>query len=372
MIFGLLIILISCQNQQKTLGEIEVPLENEKILTSSIFEKPSILRLKFNGQIYPSKIDQIDFLDDNIFILDKNFGIIFKFSKEGVLLKTLEERGEGPEEYQYLHKFRIDPENKTIEVYDKVGQKIIIYDSNFEFQESIKIGLFFENFEKITDNKYLIFLAQENTFQGENVTKNLVVWDHGQITFSDILQRPFDVKFQENSIYYNRMNESIYLTQAFNDTIYKFDTNTNSITEKNTVNFPDKLIGSFTSIDEIDRVYSGKTYSTNIDYLVMNEKVKSFIYIKSNNEELSFMRYFYFPQSNLIFQGASLYDDFNNIFLFRHIYFNNNTFTYAVTPESLSNLDLEKVSEDLRSSIDESIPFENQFLLLSFKIKGNL
>ena len=84
------------------------------------------------------------------------------------------------------------------------------------------------------------------------------------------------------------------------------------------------------------------------------------------------MRYFYFPQSNLIFQGASLYDDFNNIFLFRHIYFNNNTFTYAVTPESLSNLDLEKVSEDLRSSIDESIPFENQFLLLSFKIKGNL
>ncbi|SMP31312.1 6-bladed beta-propeller protein [Algoriphagus winogradskyi] len=372
MIFGLVIILISCQNRQKTLGEIEVPLEHEKILTSTIFEKPSILRLKFNDRIYPSKIDQINFLDNHIYVLDKNFGIIFKFSKEGDLLTTLEKRGEGPEEYQYLHRFRVDTENKTIEVYDKVGQKIIIYDSNFKFKESIKIGLFFENFEKISDKKYLIYLAQENIFNGKNVSNNLIIWDNGEITFSDILQRPTDIKFQDNSIYFNRMSKSIYFTQAFNDTIYKFDVNVNRIVEKSIVNFPNKLFGSFSSIDEIDRVFNDKTYSTNIDYLVLNDKVISFNYIKSDNGALSFMRYFYFPHSNFVFQGTSLYNDFDGIFLFRHIYFRDNIFTYVVSPESLSNLDLEKVSEDLRGSIDESISFEDQFLLLSFKIKDNL
>lgn len=372
LLLGLIVILFSCQNQSKSPGVLSIPLDQEKILASSLFDEVSYLRLKSNGRIFPSKIDQIEFLEDDIYVLDKALGVIFRFSEKGEIISTLEKQGVGPEEYQYLHRFRIDPDNQTVEVYDKVGQKLNIYDVDFNFIESFKLGLFFENFEKIGDEKYLIYLAQENYFNGAEVKNNLVIWDKGQISYSSIRQKPTDSKYQDNSIYQKEGSKHIYFTQSFNDTIYNYDLDANRITEKIWVDFPEKLIGSFTSIDEIDANYSDRSYSTNIDYLVFNERIMSFNYIKTKGVKMSFMRYYHFPKSGKTFLGSVLYNDYDNFNLFRHTTFKDDMFINVLTPEFLSVIDIEKTSNQFQETIDVSIPFEDQFILVFLKVKEDL
>ena len=113
-----LIVVTSSCNQKEFVSQPEVlyvPLGKEKLNASTIFKSIGYLRLKGDGALYPSKVDQLEFINDEIFILDKSLGVIFKFSSDGNLLGILDKAGEGPDEYQYLHRFIVDKENQRID-----------------------------------------------------------------------------------------------------------------------------------------------------------------------------------------------------------------------------------------------------------------
>ena len=95
----LLFTIFSCTEKiaYQTPEVIHVPLEFGKISVIENFEEVNYLKLKGNGGLFPSKIDQLEFIDDEIFILDKSFWVIFKFSSDGQLVAQLEKLGEGPE-----------------------------------------------------------------------------------------------------------------------------------------------------------------------------------------------------------------------------------------------------------------------------------
>ncbi|SEF55842.1 6-bladed beta-propeller [Algoriphagus boritolerans] len=348
---------------------LHVPLGSEKLKVSTIFESVEYLRLRGNGTLYPSRVDQLEFIDDEIFIMDKSMGAIFKFSSDGNLLGFLSKSGEGPEEYQYLHRFIVDQKNQRIELYDKVGQKIITYDRDLNFIESFRIGLFFENFVKINNRKYLIYTAQDNVLNSENLTDNLLIWNNGQIEFSAILRRGTDSKSQTRGISFLDSNKEILFIQSYNDTIYKYSVEDNLLTNKILVQFQFPLTKQLMSVDEIHEYSSESSFSTAIDNLLISEDVISFNYVHFENNKMLSMCYYFFPELNKYISSKSLYNDFDNFNLFKHSNLKGSIFFNVIDPDYLSLIDIENTSVNFKNAIDLNLPFEDQMILLLLKMK---
>lgn len=372
--FILTIVLFSCKKVENessahTPEVLNVPLGKEKLNASKIFEEINYLRLKGNGDLYPSKADQLEILNNEIFIMDKSLGSIFRFSSNGDLLGTLNNQGEGPEEYQYLHRFLIDNTNQTIEIYDKVGQKIIVYDKEFKFIESFKIGLFFENFTKIGDRKYLVYTAQDNIYNDELLENNLLIWNDEVIEFSAIPKKGTDSKFQIRGLNPLISNNQIFISQSFSDTIFNYSISENLLKNNLYIEFEYPLNQKFNSVDEIHDYALSHTFSTAIDNLLFSKEIISFNYINFENGRMRLMSYYYFSQLNKHISSQSLYNDFDNFNLFKHSNLINETFINVIEPDYLSMINIENTSKGFQNSIDLNLPFEDQMIVLFLKLK---
>ena len=373
--FWIFLFLISCQKNENGISTINpevltVPLGNEKLNASLLFERIDYLRLKGNGILYPSKVDQLEYIDDEILIMDKSLGAIFKFSNNGDLIGILNRPGQGPEEYQYLHRCIVDKKNERIEVYDKVGQKILVFDQGLNFVESFKIGLYFENFVKTDSKEYLVYTAQDNLFNSENLTNNLLLWKNGQIEFSAISRKGTDSKFQVRGMFPNYVKNEVIFVQSFSDTIYNYSVKEKLINRKIVVNFQYPLTEKFSSLDEIDTYSLENSFSSSIDNLLISKDVLSFNYIHFENSRMSTMSYYFFPEKNKYVSSKALYNDFDNFNLFKHSNLKEDVFINVIEPEYLSLIDIEKTSKEFQNSLDLNIPFEDQFILLFLKLKN--
>lgn len=380
----LLICVVSCNGNidYQTSEVIQVPLEQGKISVIENFEEVNYLNLKGNGGLFPSKIDQLEFIDDEIFILDKSFGVIFKFSSDGQLVAQLEKLGEGPEEYQYLHRFIVDEDNGTIEVYDKVGQKIIVYDRNFNFIESFRIDLFFQDFVKLGEKKYLFYLAQENYFQNEVLNENLVVWDKGNLDSRSIKRFPTDRLSQRKVMAKSTSSDVtksdlIYVSQSYNDTLYVFSKAENSLTGKVLVDFGAHKLDitgdrEFLTVDDVRRNNLGQTYSCQIDDLFVTENFISFTYIHNENGGLYSNDFYYFPKSGKTLAGNGLRNDIDGFNLVNNLQTKGEFLVTHLSSEYLSVLDFDKASPELNRVMDFDSSFEDQLVLVFLKFKKSL
>ncbi len=363
--------LSSC-NQQEIVNHPEVlhvPLGKEKLNASKIFEEIDYLRLKGNGVLYPSKADQLEILNHEIYIMDKSLGAIFRFSSSGDLLGILSKQGEGPDEYQYLHRFLIDHEKQTIEVYDKVEQKILVYDKDFKFIESFKIGLFFENFTKIGDKKYLVYTAQENVYNDKLLENNLLLWNDGVIEFSAIPKKGTDSRFQYKGISMSPNKDKIYVTQSFNDTLYSYSIHDRIIDNKIFISFENPLIGTYKDIDEIKEKNAQSSYSSNLDYIISSDKILSFNYYHREMGILYMMNYYYFVEPKKSISSKGLFNDFDNFNIFEHLLIKGDTLINVIEPDYLSMINIENTSQAFQNSIDLNLPFEDQMIVLFLKLK---
>lgn len=371
---GFLLGLLSCNKEQIETDSINpkvlhVPLGEEKLNASKIFEKITYLRLKGNGDLYPSKADQLEILNHEIYIMDKSLSSIFRFSSTGDLLGILSKQGEGPDEYQYLHRFLIDHEKKTIEVYDKVGQKILVYDKDFKFIESFKIGLFFENFTKIENRKYLVYTAQENVYNDKLLENNLLLWNDGVIEFSAIPGKGTDSRFQYKGITKSPNKDKIYLTQSFNDTIYSYSIDERIIDNKIFVNFENPLIGTYKDIDEIKEKNAQSSYSSNLDYIISSDKILSFNYYHREMGNLYMMNYYYFVEPKKSISSKGLFNDFDNFNIFEYLLIKGDTLINVIEPDYLSMINIENTNQAFQNAIDLNLPFEDQMIVLFLKLK---
>lgn len=372
-IFFVVFGIFSC-NKEEFVSQPEalnVPLVKEKLNASSIFEKIDYLRLKGNGTLYPSKVDQLELINDEILIMDKGLGSIFKFSNDGHLITVLNKPGEGPGEYQYLHRFIVDQKNQRIEVYDKVAQKVIIYDINFNYVDSFRIGLFFENLIKISDKKYLIYLAQENIYNSETLLDNLVVWNDGVIEYSAIPRKETDRRFQYRGIFVLSNMNDIYVTQSFNDTIYNYSISEKFVKNKILVKFDNPIVGKFKTPDEIYEEYAQGSYSSNLDHMIISDKVLSFNYFYKERDKTFMMNYYYFPEKEKFLSSKGLFNDFDNLDIYEHLSIKDDVLINVIEPDYLSLIDIENASLDFQNSLDKNLPLEDQMILLYLKLKDS-
>ncbi len=164
----------------------------------------------------------------------------------------------------------------------------------------------------------MIYTAQDNVLNSENLTDNLLIWNNGQIEFSAILRRGTDSKSQTRGISFLDSNKEILFIQSYNDTIYKYSVEDNLLTNKILVQFQFPLTKQLMSVDEIHEYSSESSFSTAIDNLLISEDVISFNYVHFENNKMLSMCYYFFPELNKYISSKSLYNDFDNFNLFKH------------------------------------------------------
>lgn len=284
------------------------------------------------------------------------------------MIAFLDRKGEGPGEYIYLHRFLIDSDAQTLELYDKGKQEILVFDLNFNFLESFKINLFLENFVKLSNRKYLCYLAQENFFMDESVLNNLVVWDKGKLTFSDIPQLGTDSRFQFKGLAKDPSDGMVHVTQSFNDTIYKYSPKSNSIVGKQKVVFPDPIEGIYSSIDEVNQAYMDIPYSSNIDYLHVSPDLVSFNYYHRDKGRLKLHSFYHFTNTNTIINSKKLINDNDNFNLFEHMGFENGYLVNVILPDYLAVIDIKNTSKDFQNTVNGK-SLEDQIIILFLKPK---
>lgn len=112
--------------------------KTEKMTYSSLFSKAGIIVLEDTDESLLGRIDKIEFLDNNLYVLEENRGL-FMFNKQGKFIKMIGSKGGGPGEYVGLNDMSVDAENKKIYLLDGQSQKILRYSSNGNYEKDFKL-----------------------------------------------------------------------------------------------------------------------------------------------------------------------------------------------------------------------------------------
>lgn len=124
-------------------GGITIDFKNpQSIRSSDIITEHTYIKLETSDSSLLGSVNQIEILNDRIYILDKNkTNSIFIFSIQGEFIKKLEANGNGPGEFITPQSFKIDPKG-YIYVLDRVLNRLLKYQlSDLSFIEEIRLPL---------------------------------------------------------------------------------------------------------------------------------------------------------------------------------------------------------------------------------------
>ena len=114
--------------------------EREKVLfMSSLFQKANAIVL--DTSVWIGSLDKIQGLNNRIFILDRHQAKgVFEFTRDGVFVRQIGSRGNGPGEYIVPGDFSLDMVNGRIYILDDQKQTISQYNiSDGKFQKTIAL-----------------------------------------------------------------------------------------------------------------------------------------------------------------------------------------------------------------------------------------
>ncbi|MGM0635105.1 MAG: 6-bladed beta-propeller [Bacteroidota bacterium] len=106
--------------------------------------------------IFIEQIDDIKVSKNFIFILDKSNSALYQFRKNGKFVRKFDQFGEAPHEFLNLNDFDLDEKAKIIYLLSVDDRKLISYDFNGNFLNSIRLD--FQAFQlAVLDQKLLVF-----------------------------------------------------------------------------------------------------------------------------------------------------------------------------------------------------------------------
>ena len=165
-ITGILLLVYSCNFSKKedkmvsscNIVDFELLSNKETILMSDFVDSVKMIWLKLPNDETIGRATCICFDSCHIFILDRLQQKVFHFDMTGTLLGELDRRGNGPGEYQSV--YSCIARDSMFYVFDKMNQKILIYDYSFKFLCTIHCEIWTENLFLLPDGSFLCFTPQ--------------------------------------------------------------------------------------------------------------------------------------------------------------------------------------------------------------------
>lgn len=139
-LIAMILVNISCRQQNKTAGDIpviEVNVDNvsgDYDLAGDIDPNIEIIPLATDTACLIGRIEDIQFANDSYYILTGQGSDILRFSLSGQFLSSLKKKETGPDEYLKISGFA--PIGENIWVYDGFRSRLLCYDKNGKITES--------------------------------------------------------------------------------------------------------------------------------------------------------------------------------------------------------------------------------------------
>ncbi len=157
--YGLIVIiffLISCHSGNKY--EIDsVPLAQT---IWQLVDSIEIVPLESIQEALIGEVKKVVIKDSSIYILDRKQNSLLHFSSKGKFLKKIQDIGGAPHEYQIMLDFMVDERNNF--VFGLTPYKLIKYNRNLEFLESVKIPYMAHKIDFLNDSVIVLYQTHEN------------------------------------------------------------------------------------------------------------------------------------------------------------------------------------------------------------------
>ncbi|MFD2033222.1 6-bladed beta-propeller [Belliella marina] len=156
-----LICLFSCAKIENTdLLWIDVDKNGvSEVLLSDVAEDVSLVTLQTNEESFITFVSDLKFYKNNLYVKDGNNRVLV-FGHDGVFLKQLGIRGEGPGEYQYVNALSIDTNANLI--YLGSQDKLLVFSAKHELLNEKKLGFYSYNLESVNNKLYVVSQSYGN------------------------------------------------------------------------------------------------------------------------------------------------------------------------------------------------------------------
>jgi hypothetical protein len=303
-IWGIIILflLVSCTsntNNESRIKDtivlnIDKILSNNKLLYSNFFNSCKIVPLETNDSCLIGQIDEIHISNNELFILDSRSAKgLFVFNQRGEFIRKIGKLGRGPGEYRNPSTFKLNEKGKEIYILDRNYQEIYRYSYTGRYLGKIKVpGNGAADFIVNSQNQIYIssvmgrgnnsYLLRELNIEGQELEKWFPMPEYGKGWSFNLARAAFcqtsqDIKYSEPyldtiySIYPNDVKPFLYLSSN------------NFLTSKDLME-----IGSSSSgLSESKKIYGPTDYyeDNNLVFMVIkNKSMPYFILFNKQNQ----------------------------------------------------------------------------------------
>jgi hypothetical protein len=203
-------------------------VESIELYDTNYFDKVEFIKLETTDESILGEISQIEIFENHIYILDRKGRSLKKFDLAGKYLHDIGRVGLGTEEYNTVTAFYINPNLKTINIYDPLKSSVLQYDFSGKYIKTTKSGdfalTFAERLSFIDDNE--IFCLSDANWEAncefsilnEKFNKVKCIYEYPVKTDKQISSRVTDHP-------YTVRNGEIHYVLTLSDTIYSYSNN---------------------------------------------------------------------------------------------------------------------------------------------------
>jgi len=132
-------LLLSCRNENSH-KTIKVDIDSmNNVSFFAFFDKVEIIKLKSNPDALLSYFKKVISFDENYYILDFRFPVIYIFNNKGEYVAKINNRGQGPNEYIQISDFEIDTTNHKLAFIDPTNSTLHEYDLKGNFKKRVSL-----------------------------------------------------------------------------------------------------------------------------------------------------------------------------------------------------------------------------------------
>jgi hypothetical protein len=283
LVIAFLIILVSCKHEQE---EVKIKTIESKLVIDNIFNLSKLgcfsnfIPLETNDNSIISGINKIYFVDNHIYILDRNGGKgVFIFNRNGKFIRKIGTTGGGPGEYVSIDDFTIDKNNLSIYLLTN-RRNILLYNIDGKYIRSFNIDFFASKIEYNSISNKIYFV-------GDDFGDNLIIADlNGKKIKGFFPNKDFGQHVRILINPFNNLDTTVLYRRFLDDNIYALKDDFLHIHYK--IDFGDKAL-SKSKLEEILKLDSKQQFKSSlqrfkshIKYYVENDKNILFYFFLDN------------------------------------------------------------------------------------------
>lgn len=131
------------------------PEEAKQAKLNEKFDQIEIVRLESNDSIIIGTVNNLMFGNNLVYILDINTKSVFIFDKTGKIISTIQDSGQGPDEYYSLSGFYLNEKSELVLI-DNSRKKENVYTSTGKYIKSNKIPFSVKSVDYLNDGTKII------------------------------------------------------------------------------------------------------------------------------------------------------------------------------------------------------------------------